>query len=241
MWPVPNRRWTMRMNWHDLLFMHWKVNHDSLARLLPKGVEIDTFDGSPWIGIVPFRMTGVAPRYFPNIPFVSSFPELNVRTYVTVGGKPGVWFFCLEATNPIAVRVARKFFHLPYMDAKINLRRCESDDQCKWIGYDSTRSHRGEPAAKLKLEYRPIGSPFLAQPNTLESFLTARYCLYSSDPKGNIYRGEVDHAPWELRGAQAIIKNNTMTDWLNIDLPDEAPILHYAKKTSVVAWAIKKV
>lgn len=111
----------MRMQWHDLLFMHWRIEKDALQRLIPDGLEIDTFDSSAWIGVVPFKMSGVAPRYVPNVPFMSCFPELNVRTYVTINGKPGVWFFCLEATNPIAVRIARQFFHLPYMDARIDV------------------------------------------------------------------------------------------------------------------------
>lgn len=228
----------MRMNWHDLLFMHWPIEVDALRRLIPDELEIDTFDGQAWIGIVPFRMTGVAPRYAPNIPFMSSFPELNVRTYVTVNGKPGVWFFCLEATNPIAVRVARKYFHLPYMDAKINLSNCNRDNTGKWIGYRSKRTHVNELPAALRVDYRPIGTGYRAKPGSLLEFLTARYCLYSSH-QNQIYRGEIDHAPWELRDAQAIVKENTMTDWLGIQLPSEKPLLHYSKLTKVVAWTLE--
>ena len=231
----------MRMNWHDLLFMHWRVDLDLLQNLVPPGVEIDTYDGEAWIGVVPFRMSGVAPRFVPSIPMISSFPELNVRTYVTVDGKPGVWFFCLEATNPIAVRIARQFFHLPYMDAKIECRNCGSSDNGKWIGYRSTRTHRSEKPAILKVDYRPIGSVFQADPGTLEQFLTARYCLYSANKSNEIFRGEIDHDPWELREAQAVIKQNTMTDWLGIQLPDETPLLHFAKTTRVKAWYIDRV
>ena len=224
------------MNWHDLLFMHWRVEIDTLRHLIPETLEIDTFDGSAWIGIVPFRMTGVAPRFVPNIPFVSSFPELNVRTYVTINGKPGVWFFCLEATNPLAVRFARKFFHLPYMDAQIQLTNCASENTGKWIGYQSERTHQSELPACLRVDYRPIGESFHAEPGSLESFLTSRYCLYSANPAGKIFRGEIDHDPWELRNAQAIVKENTMADWLGVMLPDQPPVLHFAKRTKVVAW-----
>ena len=228
------------MNWLDLLFMHWRIDSDALQRLMPEGLEIDTFDGSAWIGIVPFRMTGVAPRFSPNIPFMSSFPELNVRTYVTCNGKPGVWFFCLEATNPIAVRVARKFFHLPYMDASIKLTNCRKENTGQWIGYRSDRTHRDELPATLQVDYRPIGECFHAQPGSLEAFLTSRYCLYSADSKNQIFRGEIDHAPWELREAQAIVKENTMTDWLGIQLPDDPPILHFSKLAKVIAWSIEQ-
>ena len=239
-WSVPPKPWAMKMNWHDLLFMHWRVSYDSLRALIPEPLEIDSFDGSPWIGVVPFRMTGVAPRLVPSIPFFSSFPELNLRTYVTLDGKPGVWFFCLEATNPIAVRVARKFFHLPYMDAKIELKNSQESNTGKWIGYRSTRTHRGEKPATLDVNYRPIGDSFQAKPDTLEHFLTARYCLYSANSKNEIYRGEIEHDPWELREAQAITKQNTMTDWLGIELPDVPPVLHFAKFTRVVAWTLDK-
>ena len=112
-WPLPERNWMMRMSWHELLFMHWPVPIEALARLVPDQLEVDTFGGTAWLGVVPFRMTGVAPRGLPNMPGVSAFPELNVRTYVTHRGeKPGVWFFSLDATNWLAVRVARKLFHL---------------------------------------------------------------------------------------------------------------------------------
>ncbi|MFK7766690.1 MAG: YqjF family protein [Mariniblastus sp.] len=230
----------MKMNWHDLLFMHWRTDYETLRGLIPEPLEIDTFDGTPWIGIVPFRMSGVAPRLVPSLPYLSSFPELNVRTYVTLNGKPGVWFFCLEATNPVAVRVARSLFHLPYMDAKIELGNCEKSNVGKWIRYRSTRTHRGETPASLHINYRPIGDSFNAQPDSLEHFLTSRYCLYSANRKNEIYRGEIEHEPWELREAQAITKHNTMTDWLGIELPDEPPILHFAKSTKVVAWTLDK-
>lgn len=231
----------MRMNWHDLLFMHWRIEPDILQALLPGSVSVDTFDGSAWLGIVPFRMSDVAPRFVPGIPFISSFPELNVRTYVTVDGKPGVWFFCLEATNPIAVRIARKFFHLPYMDAKIKLSNCRKCDHGKWIKYNSERTHRGEQPAKLKVDYRPIGKPIFAATRSLEHFLTSRYCLYSANKRGDVFRGEIEHEPWELREAQAIVKENTMTDWLGIKLPDEPPVLHFSKFTRVVAWTLDRV
>lgn len=229
------------MNWHDLLFMHWRVDPDLLRQMIPQPLEIDTFDGSAWIGIVPFRMTDVAPRFVPGIPLISSFPELNVRTYVSINGKPGVWFFCLEATNPIAVRLARKLFHLPYMDARINLKNSSQRNTGKWISYQSTRTHRGELPATLDVDYRPIGDAFLADPGSIEEFLTSRYCLYSANSKNEIFRGEINHRPWEIREAQAVLKENTMTDWLGIELPSEPPLLHFSKFTKVVAWSLQKV
>ena len=119
-WPLPKHSHAMRMRWHDLLFMHWPIAPNLLQQHLPN-IECDTIDGQAWIGVVPFRMSDVAPRFVPAVPGLSAFPELNVRTYVTVDGKPGVWFFSLDATNKLAVRLARKFFYLPYMDARMQM------------------------------------------------------------------------------------------------------------------------
>jgi len=235
-WPVPSRSWLMRMKWHDLAFFHWPVEARQLQSLLPSGVPVDEFDGQAWIGVVPFWMSGVGVRWTPNLPFFSTFPELNVRTYVTIDNKPGVWFFSLDATNPIAVRGARQLFNLPYMDAKISVNRKDN-----WIVYDSERTHRNEPAAELRCEYRPVGEAYEADQGTLLHWLTARYCMYMASRSGQIFRGEIDHSPWKLRDAQAIFKSNTMTDWLDLQLPDCEPLCHFAQKTNVIAWSKEKV
>ena len=230
-WPAPARSWFMRMVWHDLLFMHWRMPVEEMRASLPPGIELDTFEGEAWIGIVPFRMSGVAPRFVPNLPWLSSFPELNVRTYVKVDGKPGVWFYSLDATNPIAVRGARRLFHLNYLDANIKSSKSKG-----WIRYTSRRTHTNEPAAVLDLEYRAIGDSFLAQPGTLLDWLTSRYCLYVTAPKSSILRGEIDHPPWSLSDGQAIVHSNTMLNGLGLELPADEPLIHFAHKTSVVAW-----
>lgn len=105
-WPLPNQPWVMRMTWSELLFAHWPIEPDEVARLLPNGVTLDTRDGKAWVGVVPFLMSNIAPRLCPPIPGLSRFLELNVRTYVTVNSKPGVWFFSLDAASRVAVRVA---------------------------------------------------------------------------------------------------------------------------------------
>ncbi len=233
----------MRMVWHDLLFMHWQVDAAQLRAHLPTGLRLDTFDGQAWIGIVPFRMSGVSLRWLPDLPWLSRFPELNVRTYV-VGpdGRKGVWFFSLDATNPIAVRGARWLFHLAYVDAKIKFRKDRGCDCGSWVMYDSHRTDSKYPKASLKVEYRGLGTVREAQRGTLEHFLTSRYSLYSSNEKtGHLYRGDVMHDPWELQDAQAIVHENSMTHWLGIDIPDTPPLLHFACNTSVTAGAIRKV
>lgn len=232
----------MRMVWHDLLFMHWKVDADQLRKTLPAALELDTFNGQAWIGIVPFRMSGVSLKWMPDLPWLSKFPELNVRTYV-IGpdGRKGVWFHSLDASNPVAVRGARWLYSLNYVDAKIQFAKDKGCDCGSWIRYDSTRTHRDEPAARLKVEYRPIGSEYLAVEGALDHWLTSRYSLFCANAKGHLFRGDIEHEPWHLKDAQAIIHENTMTDGIGVDLPDVAPRLHFACQTKVVAGRIRRV
>jgi len=244
-WDPPSRGAFMRMSWFDLLFMHYKVDAAALQDLLPDSVELDTFDGEAWLGIVPFRMADVAPRWVPNLPLVlplvSRFPELNVRTYVTIDGKPGVWFFSLDATSKIAVRAARWLFHLNYVDASINFTKASKHCPGKWIQYHSVRTDPTAPPAELHCEYRPVGHRFFAKPQSLVHWLTARYCLYTTDSQGQLFRGEINHQPWQLRDAQSIVHTNTMTDSLGLELGDQKPLLHFAKETKVVAWSLDRV
>ena len=241
-WPVPSRPWAMRMNWHELLFMHWAVPVEWLRPHVPQTLDVETFDGKAWLGVVPFRMTNVRPHFLPAVPGLSAFPELNVRTYVVpagakggAAGKPGVWFFSLDATNPVAVRVARWSYHLPYFDARIS---CAANGGTKTptVHYSSRRTHRGAPPAELDMEYRPTGNPVAAGPGTLDYFLTERYCLYSASSKGTLYRCEVAHPPWPLQPAEAKVRRNTMTRPLGFEAPEPEPVLHYADFQPVVAW-----
>lgn len=230
------------MEWHDLLFMHWKVDADHLRAKMPDALTLDTFGGNAWIGIVPFRMSGVSLRWLPDFPWVSKFPELNVRTYV-IGpdGQPGVWFYSLDATSSLAVNGARWLYHLNYMHADINFGRERGCDCGSWIRYKSHRTHRGQPAAELNVEYRPIGLAYQASEGTLLDWLTSRYSLFSADGDEQLYRGDIAHKPWSLRDAQAIVHQNTMTDGIGVSLPDDNPLLHFSAHTKVIAGAIRRV
>ena len=176
-WPLPSGRWTWRQNWHDLLFAHWPVPSADLRRLVPDGLNIQEYDGISWIGVVPFRMTGVMRRPFPDVPWMSAFPELNVRLYVERDGKPGVWFLSLDAANPLAVWAARRFFHLPYWYARMTLTPPATNTA-------SAPNGAAIPATKFTADYRPTSPPYEAGPGTLESFLVERYCLYCQGPGG---------------------------------------------------------
>lgn len=237
-WPLPAAPWIMKQQWRDLLFMHWPVPVDAIRAVVPPALELDLFDGVAWVAVVPFRMTGVRPRGLPSLPWISAFPELNVRTYVRSRDpqqpKPGVYFFSLEAANPLAVWAARTFFKLPYFNAEM---RCERDGE--QIIYRSTRTHRQAAPARFVGNYRPTGAPYLAKPGTLEHWLTERYSLYTVDQRGQAYIGEIHHQPWPLQPAAAEIECNEMGLASNIVLPDRPPLLHFARHLDVVVWPLR--
>jgi len=235
-WPLPASPWVMKMGWRELLFAHWVIEASTLRRLLPAGLELDAFEGRCYVGAVPFLMEGVRPRMIPPLPGLHAFPELNLRTYVTFGGKPGVWFFSLDAGQKIAVRAARRFFYLPYFDAKFDINVAAESR----VEYSALRTHRGAPPAKFSASYRPVDAVYHSIPGTLDAWLTDRYCLYSADPAGKLYRCEIDHSPWPLQRADAIIHANTLGDWVGIDMRHEPATLHFAKSLDVRAWIVQR-
>jgi uncharacterized protein YqjF (DUF2071 family) len=233
-WPLPARPWVMTQTWHDLLFAHWPVERAALRRLVPFPFELDLFEGEAWVGIVPFGMTNVAPRGLPSLPGVSTSLELNVRTYVRVGGRPGIYFFSLDAGNRIAVQIARRFLNLPYHSASMSATRTSGA-----IEFRSTR--RSGPGARFQGVYQPTGSPVVAAERSLEHFLTERYCLYHLDRRGVPYRLEIHHPPWPLQTATATLVRNTLADVNGIRLPDRKPLLHFARRQDMVAWMPESV
>jgi uncharacterized protein YqjF (DUF2071 family) len=233
-WPMPSSPWIMTQTWNDLLFAHWPVDAATLREKIPHGFELDEFEAQAWLGIVPFYMTNVSPRGVPNLPWISEFAELNVRTYVRVGGDAGVYFFSLDAANPVAVGVARTMFHLPYFSADMKV-----EERDGWIGYDSRRS--SEPPAELIARYRPIGVAQAPVKGTLEYFLTERYCLFTVDSSFHACRVDIHHPPWLLQPAVAQISVNTMADAVGIRLPAMAPLLHFSKRQDMVGWAVHRV
>lgn len=225
------RPWVLSMVWHDLLFMHWPVPAALLRPLLPDSLEIDSFEGTAWLGVVPFRMSDMHPRYLPALPWLSSFAEINLRTYVSVRGARGVWFFSLDAANPLAVSIARAAFYLPYFTAKITAS--SSGGQ---IHYASERSHRGAPPAGFRASYAGAGDNFKAARGSLEYFLTERYCFFSADGRGSIWRTDISHDPWPLQPAEAEVAVNAMSRQIDVAFPDAPPLLYFAKRLKVLAW-----
>jgi uncharacterized protein YqjF (DUF2071 family) len=234
-WPHPSSVWVMAQSWSQLLFAHWPVSPDVLRPLIPSQLPIDTFEGQAWVGVVPFYMSHVRAHGLPLIPGTNHFCELNVRTYVTDGQKPGVWFFSLDANNLPAVFGARTAFHLPYFNAQMSIEKTGDT-----VTYESKRIHRSAPAAQLSITYQPISPEYQATPGTLVSWLTDRYCLYTAF-RERLYRAEIHHAPWPLQDAQADIRINTMAEAAGITLPDTPPLLHYAERVDMLTWYLERV
>mgnify|MGYP001469494814 CR=1 FL=1 len=230
----------MRQTWRDLLFAHWSAPMAMLRPLIPTSLDVDTFDGTAWVGVVPFHMTGVRLRGTPFSPVAGAFAELNVRTYVVphtgAERKPGVWFFCLDAGSPVAVAVARRWFHLPYFNARMSVAADEER-----IRYSSRRAHRGAAPAAFAATYGPTAPVALSEPGTLTHWLTERYCLYTTDHRGRLYRGDIHHPQWPLQAAEAAITINTMAAAHGITVPETAPLLHFARRLDVRCWPIRRV
>jgi uncharacterized protein YqjF (DUF2071 family) len=226
----------MRMHWSCLAFFHWPIDPRKVRHLVHEGLEIDTFDGRAWVGLVPFTMPLVRHVGWPRVPTMNSFHECNVRTYVTRDGVPGVWFFSLDAASRLAVWGARTFWNLPYHHARIDLRR-----EGARIEYGVRRS--GDARATMRCAWE-VGAPLpRSTPDTLAHFLAERYCLYSVDRGGRLMRGRIQHDPWPLREARVVALDDGLVRAAGIDLdidPRANPaIAYHADDLHVDAWGLE--
>lgn len=221
------------MTWHDLAFLHWPFAPEHIRPLLPDSLELDSFEGKAWLGVVPFFMTGVGYPLFRHQPFGSRFLELNVRTYVKQGGCSGIWFFSLDAASRLAVAFCRRFFYLPYFLARMELKK-RTDG-----GYDY-KSLRLPDGAEFSASYAPLGAPYRASPGELDDWLTARYCLFSQGAANRLYRCDIRHPPWELQRGRAEVKKNSLLDPLGLELPPVEPLVHFSKRLEVRATHLIK-
>lgn len=234
-WSLPAGRWRWRQSWYDLLFAHWPVPAADLRRLVPESLRIQEFGDTSWVGVVPFRMAGVMLRPFPDLPWISAFPELNLRLYVERDGKPGVWFLSLDASNALAVWGARRVFHLPYYHAHIAFT-VES-------GTFRFRSERLDPSPRVSFEatYRPQSKPFTAQPGSLEAFLAERYCLYARSRAGRLYRAEIHHVPWPLQRAEGEVSASELLAPHGLTIGAGPPVLHFSYGVDAIIWPLQRL
>jgi uncharacterized protein YqjF (DUF2071 family) len=221
----------MGQTWQRLLFAHWRVDPERLRSLMRSELALDTYGGAAWVGLTPFALTGLRLRGTPPLGSASRFPEMNLRTYVSVDERPGIYFFSLDAASRAAVTAARLTYRLPYVHARMAVRA--HGDTVQYV------SRRDDGSAAFAGEYGPRGPAFVARPGTLEHFLTERYCLYVVGNGGRIFRGEIHHPPWRLQPATAALRRNTVAAAAAIELPDEPPLLHYCGRQDMVAWALE--
>jgi uncharacterized protein YqjF (DUF2071 family) len=224
-----------RQNWGKLLFIHRPIPAESLRPLIPGRLEIDTFEGQAWIGVVPFTMWGIRPSFTPPIPGVNTFHELNVRTYVHLDGVPGVWFLSLDAANRVAVRMARALFHLPYFDANMELSQRD-----KTIHYLSSRTHEGAAPAELETSWSFGEGLAETQPGSLDFFLTERYCLYAASGR-RLFRCRIWHQPWPLKAAELLDFRSTMIESFGLKTLGGDTLVHYAESLKVDVWRLRRV
>ena len=220
----------MGQSWEDLLFAHWRVDAEAVRKLVPPGLSVDEHDGSAWLGVTPFEITGFRLRGTFPLPLVSRFPEINVRTYVTADDKPGIWFFSLDTSSLLAVEAARRVYKLPYFHARISLER-----QGRRVEYAAARRESARPFV-FEGSYGPAGEAAEPEPDSLEHFLTERYCLYAAD-ESDLHRAEIHHPPWRVGMAETSLGENTMPpDSLE---PQGEPLLHLAERQDVVIWPLE--
>ena len=221
-WPLPRRPWLLGQTWRRLLFAHWRVPYDVLLPHVPELLTPEDWDGSAWLGMTPFRVAGLRLHGAPPLPLFSSFYELNCRTYVRHGDRPGIWFFSLDASSRLAVEAARRTYRLPYRWARIEL------------GGEVFSAEPGDGSGSFRADYRGAGDAEPARPGTLEHFLVERYCLYAGDGR---LRAEIHHAPWPLESAEATVT----VDGIAPVALEGPPLCHYAERQDVVIWRTERI
>lgn len=233
--PLPNERWLMTQTWEVLLFIHYPVEKDVVQQHVPPSLEVDTFEGTAWVSVVPFWTKNIRMHGLPPVPFASSFLELNVRTYVTYKEKKGVYFFSLDANHLPAVLIARTIFSLPYLHAKIHFSRFHDS-----IHFQSVRKHHGYSKACFEAIYKPTSDTFVAKKNSLEAWLTERYSLLLTK-KNHVYIGHIHHKPWPLQHADVEMIANDVLSFLSTSLQNKKPFVHYSKYIRAFVWGLKRI
>jgi uncharacterized protein YqjF (DUF2071 family) len=234
-YPLPSKKWIMRQTWSNLLFLHWPISPDTLRPYIPSHLQIDTFDGYAWLGVVAFSVAGIYPRGLSSLSLTPNFPEINVRTYVTCDGKPGIYFLSLDVDDWASYTIAKRWYHLPYSFARIRFQKEEQT-----FHFESIRKWTANSPIKFKGEFIPLPEVYYAQKRMLDHWFIERYCLFSSDKRGNIYCGDIHHCPWPLQKVMTNIKENTLFSPFHFDLTKIKPISHFSRGVDTLFWNIKK-
>ena len=233
-WPPPRSPWLLAQTWVDTCLLHWPVETEALRRAVPEELPLETFEGRAWLTITPLFIRASRPRFVPPLYPWASFPELNLRTYTTVGGKPGVYFLSLDCASAVAVAAARAIYRLPYRLASMSMRRED--------GRTVVRSRRIGPGplpARIAVAYKPVGEPVGPAPGSLDHWLLERYCCYGVDRLLGVLRTEIQHPPWRVQGAEVELRENTLASAHGLPLHGE-PLAHLCRRQDVLFWAPRR-
>jgi len=239
--PLPAGRWAMTQRWNDLLFAHWPIPAQMVEARLPDWLEADTYQGSGWLGAVPFWLDRIKVRGVPSIPGLRNFPDLNLRTYVRdrQTGTPGIYFFSVDSSNLLAVAAAHMVYHLPYFLAEMHLEQRSERE----FAFYSRRRFQKQPVI-FKARYRGLGpSRRLVEirSGSFEHFMSERPCVFSVNRAGQPIRANLHHVPWPLEEAEAEIERNDLGLAAGVVLPDREPVLHYSRRLAVYVWPAELV
>jgi uncharacterized protein len=230
-WPV-RLPWVMAQDWDHLLYLHYRVSADQIRRLLPAELEIDDFDGSAWVSVIPLRITQVHLRDMVPVPGTTDFNELNVRTYVTHHGIPGVYFLSIDASSRWASALARSSFNLPYHVSTMTFGSVGGD-------YHAVSSRADDPSVGFEAHYRPTGRPVADTPGSLNQALAERYCLYTTGRRGRLLRGDISHLPWTVQEVEATVERNDMLTCKGITVLDPEPSMTYSEGSVARCWPVR--
>lgn len=225
----------MRMAWSQALLLHWPFPAKAVRRIVPDELEIDTHDGHAWVSILPYRVRGVRPLMGPSIPWFSSFLQIDVRTYVRHLGEPGVYFFSLDASNPVAVWLARTVFRLPYFRAEMQLRRRDES-----FRFSSTRSHQGARSADFACQWTPREPLAAGDRDDFVNFLTDRGRLFAPHA-GKVLTCSIRHEPWPLRRARVSALDTTLFAAVDLPEPTCPPVAHHCDALGLEIWPLRAV
>jgi hypothetical protein len=246
-WLAPDAHWLLSQRWNDLLFAHFAIDPPTLRRLVPDALTLDLYDGAAWLTLSACCASHVRPSGVPPLPGLSYFPQVNLRTYVTMGDKsggdkPGLFYFSVDAENLSAVWFARIFFHMPYWHAAIQTGGGTiqpHNPEPRAIHFRSSRLHgpsaSGGPA-RFDASYSAESEPQRARRGSLDEFLTERYCVYSWNRR-RYHRAEIHHQPWALQRCGVEIRANSMADPFGLALPPKPELCHFSRSLKMLAWA----
>lgn len=225
--PTPVVRAVMVQWWDELTFLHWRYPAEQVQRLLPEGLEVETCDGSAWVGLVPFRLRVGLPGTG-SVPWMSEFAETNVRTYVrSADGRRGIWFFSLDAARLGAVVVARATYRIPYFWSWMRLTHVGDT-----ITYQCRRRWPGPRGASSEVVIE-VGAPFAPDElGDLDHFLTARWALFST-PATGLHHARASHDPWPLHRARAVHVRDQLIEAAGFPPPEGAPLVHHSPSVDV--------